>query len=161
LGFFVVVYYTKGGWVANIALLFNIFFHSGYSRPIQRLPLPFLGIAGYRYLPWAMAIDANVLIYERIKEELSPMEENARGNQRQDIQKPLLPFWIQRHNVFDGTRSFHFLGRANPGIRYGFDGRHFRDFFLFHRFTFLTSSSTGLYGREMRPGCLLIVSYRT
>ncbi|HMI66030.1 MAG TPA: protein translocase subunit SecDF, partial [Cyclobacteriaceae bacterium] len=65
---FVVVYYTKGGWVANIALLFNIFFILGILAQFNAsLTLP--GIAGI-VLTMGMAIDANVLIYERIKEEL-------------------------------------------------------------------------------------------
>lgn len=65
---FVVVYYTKGGWVANIALLFNIFFILGILAQLNAaLTLP--GIAGI-VLTMGMAIDANVLIYERIKEEL-------------------------------------------------------------------------------------------
>lgn len=65
---FVVVYYTKGGWVANIALLFNIFFILGILAQFNAaLTLP--GIAGI-VLTMGMAIDANVLIFERIKEEL-------------------------------------------------------------------------------------------
>ncbi len=65
---FVVVYYTKGGWVANVALLFNIFFILGIlASSNASLTLP--GIAGI-VLTMGMAIDANVLIYERIKEEL-------------------------------------------------------------------------------------------
>ncbi len=65
---FVVVYYTRGGWVANIALLFNIFFILGILAQLNAaLTLP--GIAGI-VLTMGMAIDANVLIYERIKEEL-------------------------------------------------------------------------------------------
>ncbi len=65
---FVVVYYTKGGWVANIALLFNIFFILGILAQFNAsLTLP--GIAGI-VLTMGMAIDANVLIYERIKEEI-------------------------------------------------------------------------------------------
>jgi SecD/SecF fusion protein len=65
---FVVVYYSKGGWVANIALLFNIFFIMGTLAQFgYSLTLP--GIAGI-VLTMGMAIDANVLIYERIKEEL-------------------------------------------------------------------------------------------
>jgi SecD/SecF fusion protein len=65
---FVVVYYTKGGWVANIALLFNIFFILGILAQFNAsLTLP--GMAGI-VLTMGMAIDANVLIFERIKEEL-------------------------------------------------------------------------------------------
>lgn len=65
---FMVIYYSKGGWVANAALLFNIFFILGILAQFNAaLTLP--GIAGI-VLTMGMAVDANVLIYERIKEEL-------------------------------------------------------------------------------------------
>ncbi len=65
---FMVAYYSKGGWVANLALLFNIFFILGILAQLNAaLTLP--GIAGI-VLTMGMAVDANVLIYERIKEEL-------------------------------------------------------------------------------------------
>lgn len=65
---FMVAYYSKGGWVANIALLFNIFFILGILAQFNAaLTLP--GIAGI-VLTMGMAVDANVLIYERIKEEM-------------------------------------------------------------------------------------------
>lgn len=65
---FMVAYYSKGGWVANIALLFNIFFILGILAQFNAaLTLP--GIAGI-VLTMGMAVDANVLIFERIREEL-------------------------------------------------------------------------------------------
>jgi SecD/SecF fusion protein len=65
---FMIAYYSKGGWVANIALLFNIFFILGILAQFNAaLTLP--GMAGI-ILTMGMAVDANVLIYERIKEEL-------------------------------------------------------------------------------------------
>jgi SecD/SecF fusion protein len=65
---FMIAYYAKGGWVANIALLFNIFFILGILAQLNAaLTLP--GIAGI-VLTMGMAVDANVLIYERIKEEM-------------------------------------------------------------------------------------------
>jgi SecD/SecF fusion protein len=65
---FMVIYYSKGGLVANVALLFNIFFILGILAQLNAaLTLP--GIAGI-VLTMGMAVDANVLIYERIKEEL-------------------------------------------------------------------------------------------
>jgi SecD/SecF fusion protein len=65
---FMVAYYSKGGWVANIALIFNIFFILGILAQLNAaLTLP--GIAGI-VLTMGMAVDANVLIYERIKEEM-------------------------------------------------------------------------------------------
>jgi SecD/SecF fusion protein len=66
---FMVAYYSRGGWLANMALLFNIFFILGILAQVDTaLTLP--GIAGI-VLTMGMAVDANVLIFERIKEELA------------------------------------------------------------------------------------------
>ncbi len=65
---FMVSYYAKGGLIANVALFFNVFFIMGILAQFgSSLTLP--GIAGI-VLTFGMAIDANVLIFERIKEEL-------------------------------------------------------------------------------------------
>ena len=65
---FMVAYYAKGGFVANIALVFNIFFILGILAQLNgALTLP--GIAGI-VLTIGMSIDANVLIFERIREEM-------------------------------------------------------------------------------------------
>lgn len=66
---FMVAYYARGGIVANVALLFNIFFILGVLAQLNAsLTLP--GIAGI-VLTIGMAVDANVLIFERIKEEIT------------------------------------------------------------------------------------------
>jgi len=65
---FMVAYYAKGGFVANFALVFNIFLIMGILAQLNAaLTLP--GIAGI-VLTIGMSIDANVLIFERIREEL-------------------------------------------------------------------------------------------
>jgi SecD/SecF fusion protein len=65
---FMVAYYAKGGLIANLALAFNVFFILGILAQLSAsLTLP--GIAGI-VLTIGMAIDANVLIFERIREEL-------------------------------------------------------------------------------------------
>ncbi len=67
---FMIVYYSRGGWVANFALVFNMFFILGIlAQPSFGTALTLPGIAGI-VLTMGMAVDANVLIYERIKEEL-------------------------------------------------------------------------------------------
>lgn len=64
---FIGIYYLGVGWVANFALLLNIFFIFGSMALIgATLTLP--GIAGL-VLTIGMAVDANVLIFERIREE--------------------------------------------------------------------------------------------
>lgn len=65
---FMIAYYAKGGLIANLALFLNVFFIMGVLANFgTSLTLP--GIAGI-VLTIGMAIDANVLIFERIKEEL-------------------------------------------------------------------------------------------
>ncbi len=61
-------YYNKAGWIADLALVSNVFFIFGVLTSLGAvLTLP--GIAGI-VLTLGMAVDANVIIYERIKEEL-------------------------------------------------------------------------------------------
>jgi preprotein translocase subunit SecD len=63
------VYYRTGGTVADVALIFCLLFLIGILAAFQgTLTLP--GIAGI-ILTLAVAVDANVLIYERIREELA------------------------------------------------------------------------------------------
>jgi len=64
-----VIYYGKTGFYANVALLVNILFIFGVLASFGAvLTLP--GIAGI-VLTIGMAVDANVIIYERAKEELN------------------------------------------------------------------------------------------
>lgn len=66
---FMVVYYGNSGYIADIAVLANVFFIIGVLASLgAALTLP--GIAGI-VLTIGMAVDANVLINERIKEELA------------------------------------------------------------------------------------------
>ncbi|MEX2584940.1 MAG: protein translocase subunit SecD [Balneolaceae bacterium] len=68
VAFFMVFYYHKGGAIADVALLLNIIFILGILAGFQAtLTLP--GIAGI-VLTIGMAVDANVLIFDRIREEL-------------------------------------------------------------------------------------------
>ena len=61
-------YSKKAGWAANVALLVNLFFLIGILASLGAvLTLP--GIAGI-VLTMGMAVDANVLINERIEEEV-------------------------------------------------------------------------------------------
>ena len=63
------IYYNTGGWVANIALIFNLLFTIGVLTSLG-FTLTAAGIAGL-VLTIGMAVDTNVIIFERIKEELS------------------------------------------------------------------------------------------
>src|SRR3989344_8034069 len=72
---FMVIYYIKAGFIADIALLINlllIFGTMGFLNimlPANQLTLTLPGIAGI-VLTLGMAVDANVLINERIREEI-------------------------------------------------------------------------------------------
>ena len=62
------LFYKTAGWMADVALLCNVFLLMGVLVSFGAvLTLP--GIAGI-VLTMGMAVDANVIIYERIKEEL-------------------------------------------------------------------------------------------
>lgn len=62
------VYYNTGGWVANIALILNVLFTVGVLIALK-FTLTAAGIAGL-VLTIGLAVDTNVLIFERIKDEL-------------------------------------------------------------------------------------------
>lgn len=62
------IYYGKAGWYANLALAVNLLFLFGILASLGAvLTLP--GIAGI-VLTMGTAVDANIIIYERAKEEL-------------------------------------------------------------------------------------------
>ncbi|MDR9418652.1 protein translocase subunit SecD [Gracilimonas sp.] len=64
---FMIIYYRTGGGIADLALLLNIIFILGILAAFKAtLTLP--GIAGI-VLTIGMAVDANVLIFDRIREE--------------------------------------------------------------------------------------------
>jgi SecD/SecF fusion protein len=63
------VYYNTAGWVANISLILNLLFTVGVLSSLNAtLTAP--GIAGL-VLTIGMAVDTNVVIFERIKDELT------------------------------------------------------------------------------------------
>ena len=65
---FMLIYYRLGGIIASVALIFNLVLLLAIMAALRAtLTLP--GIAGV-VLTVGMAVDANVLIFERIREEL-------------------------------------------------------------------------------------------
>ena len=85
LVFFMAIYYRKFGLVANLALIFNVVLLIGIMSLIPGATMTLPGIAGI-VLTLGMAVDANVLIYERIREELragrSPQQAISMGYER-------------------------------------------------------------------------------
>lgn len=69
LGLFMIVYYKAFGLVANLALFFNLLLVVGFMSMIPGATMTLPGMAGI-VLTIGMAVDANVLIYERIREEI-------------------------------------------------------------------------------------------
>lgn len=67
---FMLVYYKGFGLVANIALLANVVLLIGLMSMLPGATLTLPGMAGI-VLTVGMAVDANVLIFERIREELA------------------------------------------------------------------------------------------
>lgn len=63
------LYYNTAGWVANIALILNLLFTIGILSAMG-FTLTAPGIAGL-VLTVGLAVDTNVIIFERIKEELT------------------------------------------------------------------------------------------
>jgi len=66
---FMPIYYRKFGLVANLALLTNVIMIIGIMSMIPGATLTLPGMAGI-VLTVGMAVDANVLIFERIREEM-------------------------------------------------------------------------------------------
>ncbi len=66
---FMFAYYSRAGWIADMALLINLFLLLGVMASLGAV-LTLSGIAGI-VLTIGMAVDANVLIYEGIKAELA------------------------------------------------------------------------------------------
>ena len=65
---YIIIYYMLGGLIANLALILNVVIIMGAMAMLKAtLTLP--GIAGI-ILTVGMAVDANILIFERIREEL-------------------------------------------------------------------------------------------
>ncbi|MCG9679369.1 protein translocase subunit SecD [Vibrio sp. Isolate24] len=66
---FTLMYYRKFGLIANVALMANLVLIIGVMSMIPGATMTLPGIAGI-VLTVGMAVDANVLIFERIREEL-------------------------------------------------------------------------------------------
>ena len=69
LALFMLIYYKSFGFVANLGLFFNLVLIVGILSMVPGATMTLPGIAGIG-LTLGMAVDANVLIYERIREEL-------------------------------------------------------------------------------------------
>ena len=97
---FMIIYYRFAGFIANISLIFNAFVLIGAMAAFDVvLTLP--GIAGI-VLTIGMAVDANVLIYERIREE-----QNAGKSLRHAVD---VGFHRAFSAIFDSNLTTMFIG---------------------------------------------------
>lgn len=94
LSIFMIIYYRAFGLIANLALIFNFVILVGLMSLIPGATMTLPGIAGI-VLTIGMAVDANVLIYERIREEIR----NGRGVQ-QAIDMGYSRAWV---TIFDSN----------------------------------------------------------
>ena len=72
------IYYRLSGLIANIAMILNMRLSCSRSWRRFEASLTLPGIAGV-VLTIGMAVDANIIIYERIREELRPASRRARA----------------------------------------------------------------------------------
>ncbi len=129
--FFMAVYYFIGGFVANIALLLNIliilaamsYFHATLTLP---------GIAG-TVLTIGMAVDTNVLIFERIREELA-------------LKKPLpASLMAGYHKAFSTIIDSNLTTLITAGILYTMGSGPIKGFALTLSIGLIASMFTGIF----------------
>ena len=90
---FMLVYYKGAGLVADLALVLNLFFLVSVLSVFNfTLTLP--SIAGV-ILTVGMAVDANVIIFERIKEEYPPRQVGLRRRHGRGSARRSGPSWTQ------------------------------------------------------------------
>ena len=119
---FMLIYYKGAGLIADIALVLNLIFIIAILSSFN-MTLTMTSIASL-ILTVGMAVDANVIIFERIKEELRLGKSRARRN-RSRIQKSFLDgYGRQHHNIyccnfpFTARKGYHPGIRSNPGRGY-------------------------------------------
>ena len=122
VAFFVAVYYRTGGLFAVVALVLNLLFLFGILAAFgATLTLP--GIAGI-VLTLGMAVDANVLIYERIREELDSGKSMPRRGRRGLREGRLGHRRRQHHDVPHRRRALLVRHGPDPGLCRDPHGRH-------------------------------------
>ena len=111
---FMVVYYRLSGVVADFALILNLICLMGALSALSAtLTLP--GIAGI-VLTIGMGVDSNVLIFERIREELAKRKGRPAGGGRRVRQGLAHHCRFARHDVDYGSRALSVRDRADQGI---------------------------------------------
>ena len=120
---FMLIYYRLSGLIANIAMVLNMLFMLAILAAFEAsLTLP--GIAGL-VLTIGMAVDANIIIYERIREELRAGQVAAHGGRRRASTRA---FWtvFDAHvtNFVAGVVLYSYGSGPDPRLRRDAAGRH-------------------------------------
>jgi SecD/SecF fusion protein len=110
---FMFAYYSKAGWIADIALLINLFFLLGVMASLGAV-LTLSGIAGI-VLSIGMAVDANVLIYEGIKVELEAGKPFAQSV-KDGFKHSLTAIIDSNVTTFDRYYPLHIRNRSGTGF---------------------------------------------
>lgn len=132
---FMAVYYKVFGLVANLALTFNLVVIVAVLSLLQAtLTLP--GIAGI-VLTVGMAVDANVLIFERIKEEL------ANGN------SPQTSIFLGYEKAFSTIFDANITTLLVALVLFGFGTGSIKGFAITLAIGILTSMFTAILGSRM------------
>ena len=129
-----IVYYGRAGWYANLALLVNLLFLFGILASLNAvLTLP--GIAGI-VLTLGTAVDANIIIYERAKEELRHGLSLAEAVKKSFSWTGAMRSIIDANvtHVLTGAIFIYVRNRTNQRFRYDFIDRYcyFIIYFNFH-----------------------------
>lgn len=111
---FMVMYYKGAGLVADLALLLNMFFMIAILS-VFNLTLTLTSIAGL-VLTVGMAVDANVIIYERIKDELR-LGKSASASVKAGFAKA---FWTIMDSNITSLIAAIFLSQLGTGPVQGF-----------------------------------------
>ena len=119
---FMLIYYRVSGLIANLAMVLNILYLLAILAGFEAtLTLP--GIAGL-VLTVGMAVDANIIIYERIREELRRANRRADGRRRRLRARVLDGVRRARHQLRRGHRPLLVRHGPDPRLRRDADGRH-------------------------------------
>ncbi len=119
---FMLIYYKLAGLIAIIAMLLNLLFMVAILAAFEAaLTLP--GIAGL-VLTIGMAVDANIIIYERIREELRAGQISAQRGGRRVRPGVLDGVRRPRHHLRRRRGAVLLRLRSHPGLRRDPAGGH-------------------------------------
>lgn len=104
---FMIVYYKFCGLVASLAVLLNILFLVA-AMAIMKSTLTLPGIAGIA-LTLGMAVDANVLIFERIKDELK-LGKTIRAAIEAGFERAFVAIWDSNLTTLISAVALYFYG---------------------------------------------------